>query len=274
MHTIPHTVNDFAGVVTDPEGLPASPEAFEDRLAHSLAEWSQQGYRAVWLEIPIERAALVPVAVRAGFAYHHAEESYALLTLRLVEGTYIPPHASHYVGAGGVVLNEARELLVVSELYHSRRRSRPFYKLPGGAVRAGEHVADGVMREVLEETGIRTKFESMVCFRQWHGYRFGKSDIYFVCRLTPLNTDIHKQDDEIDECLWMPVDKYLASEYVWGFNKSVVSAALADSGMVRAALGGNNDASRFEWFMPRGAPETASPQRDHVRLARTRAQAG
>ena len=250
MDIIRHTVNDFAGVVTQSEFLPESVEAFEDQLANSLAAWSDKGYRAVWLEIPIERASLVPPAIRAGFSYHHAEESYVTLTLPLVEGTYIPPHASHYIGVGGVAVNEDRELLVVSELYHSRRRSKPFYKLPGGALRAGEHVADGVMREVHEETGIRTRFESMVCFRQWHGYRFGKSDIYFVCRLTPLNTDIRKQDDEIEECLWMPVDEYLASEDVWVFNKNVVSAALASPGMFRTTLDGNRDADRFEWFMP------------------------
>ena len=250
MDIIPHTVNDFAGVVTQSEFLPESVEAFEEQLANSLAAWSDKGYKAVWLEIPIERASLVPPAIRAGFSYHHAEESYVTLTLPLVEGTYIPPHASHYIGVGGVAINEDRELLVVSELYHSRRRSKPFYKLPGGALRAGEHVSDGIVREVEEETGIRTRFESMVCFRQWHGYRFGKSDIYFVCRLTPLNRDIQKQDDEIDECFWMPVDEYMSSEYVWEFNKSIVSAALESEGMVQATLGENRDAARFEWFMP------------------------
>ena len=250
MDTIRHTVNNFAGVVTQSEFLPGSAEAFEAQLANSLAAWSDKGYKAVWLEIPIKKASLVPPAIRAGFSYHHAEESYVTLTLRLVEETYIPPHASHYIGVGGVAVNEDRELLVVSELYHSRRRSNPFYKLPGGALRAGEHVSDGIVREVEEETGIRTRFESMVCFRQWHGYRFGKSDIYFVCRLTPLNRDIQKQDDEIDECFWMPVDEYMSSEYVWEFNKSIVSAALESEGMVQATLGENRDAARFEWFMP------------------------
>ena len=254
MDTIRHTVNDFAGVITQSESLPESPEAFAKQLKHSLAAWSDKGYRAVWLEVPIEKAALVPPAVQAGFIYHHAEASCVTLTLQLVEGTYIPPHASHYIGVGGVVVNEDRELLVVSELYHSRRRSKPFYKLPGGALRAGEHVADGIEREVEEETGIKAKFESMVGFRQWHGDRFGKSDVDVVCRLSPLNTDIHKQDDEIDECFWMPLDEYMTSEFVWEFNKSIVSAALAGNGMVHATLGDNRDASRFEWFMP-GAGE-------------------
>lgn len=32
-----------------------------------------------------------------------------------------------------------------------------------------------------------------------------RSDLYFVCRLEPLNFDIKKQDSEIEDCQWMPV---------------------------------------------------------------------
>ena len=142
----------------------------------------------------------------------------------------MPAHASHYIGAGGVVLNEARELLVVSEKYHRRAPGPPRYKLPGGALHAGEHLAEAVVREVSEETGVETEFDALVCFRHWHGYRFGKSDIYFVCRLRPLSTEISIQEDEIAECLWMPVAKYLADENVSAFNKRIVEAALNSTG--------------------------------------------
>jgi len=59
------------------------------------------------------------------------------LTKRLEEDALIPEYATHYIGAGGVVLNENRELLVVSELH--RRSESPYYKLPGGALHPGEH---------------------------------------------------------------------------------------------------------------------------------------
>ena len=199
----------------------------------------------------------MPPAIRAGFSYHHAEESYVTLTLPLVEGTYIPPHASHYIGVGGVAINEDRELLVVSELYHSRRRSKPFYKLPGGALRAGEHVSDGIVREVEEETGIRTRFESMVCFRQWHGYRFGKSDIYFVCRLTPLNTrhpaSRMTRSTNASGCLWTSICR---RKYVWEFNKNVSCRPRWQSeGMVQDNAGrATGTPTRFEWFMPQCRP--------------------
>ena len=61
---------------------------------------------------------------------------------------------------------------MVSERHQIRPRSGPSYKLPGGALVQGEHLADGVVREVLEETGVRTRFEAVVCLRHWHGYRY------------------------------------------------------------------------------------------------------
>jgi 8-oxo-dGTP pyrophosphatase MutT (NUDIX family) len=105
-----------------------------------------------------------------------------------------------------VVLTEDRRLLVIQERHHTRRH----YKLPGGALHPGEHIVDAVIREVAEETGIRTEFDSLVCFRHWHGYRYGKSDIYFVTRLVPLSFEIQMDTSEVSECLWMPVDDYLS----------------------------------------------------------------
>ena len=64
----------------------------------SLAQWREEGYKAVWLEVPIHRAALIPAAVSNGFTFHHTGEEYLMLTCELVEGTYLPPFATHYVG--------------------------------------------------------------------------------------------------------------------------------------------------------------------------------
>jgi 8-oxo-dGTP pyrophosphatase MutT (NUDIX family) len=162
----------------------------------------------------------------------------------------VPPYATHYIGAGGVVINERQELLVVWEKAH-RHGGRKYYKLPGGALHPGEHIVDCVRREVLEETGIETEFESLVCFRHWHGYRYDKSDIYFVCRLSPLNDEIRVDEEEIAECLWMPVKDYLESEDVGVFNKRIVQAALNGASMVPTwIVGYQTDPDRREIFMP------------------------
>jgi 8-oxo-dGTP pyrophosphatase MutT (NUDIX family) len=80
---------------------------------------------------------------------------------------------------------------------------------------------------VKEETGVDARFEHVVCLRHWHGYRYGKSDIYFVCRLTPLSAEISMDSRELVECLWLPLDEYLADTDVHPFNKLVVRTAAA-----------------------------------------------
>jgi len=240
--------NPFGGMVINPQALTSDPEEFRRQLRHSLDAWEAQGFKVAWLEVPISKVALVPVAVEAGFTFHHAKDDYVLLTRRLVEGAHVPPYASHYIGAGGVVLNDSKELLVVSERH--RRSKGPSYKLPGGALHSGEHLVEGVIREVLEETGVRTEFDSLVCLRHWHGYRYEKSDIYFVCRLSPLSIEISMQAEELEAALWMPVADYLNTEDVSVFNKRIVRAALETPGLQRTTVVGYADESKYEFFMP------------------------
>lgn len=242
------TTNPFRGVVPVPASLPKNPEVFRQQLRDSIDVWRAEGLQVVWLEVPITRSTLIPVAVEAEFSFHHSGHDYLMLTHQLEPGAYIPPYATHYIGAGGVVLNDDRELLVVSEKYRSRRG--PSYKLPGGALHQGEHLVDGVIREVLEETGVQARFEALACFRHWHGYRYGKSDIYFVCRLKPLSQEISMQADEIAECLWMPVDTFLSDGGVHTFNKEIVRAALGNPGLAPSLIEGFADDGLREFFMP------------------------
>jgi 8-oxo-dGTP pyrophosphatase MutT (NUDIX family) len=251
MNVLKSTINPFDGVVADRKSLPTDSREFQTILSRSLDIWAEQGCRVVWLEIPIGRSHLIPVAVNTGFAFHHSGTDYLMLTYQLVAGSFIPPFATHYIGAGGVVLNDNQELLVVWEKIHRISR-RHYYKLPGGMLQPGEHLIDGVKREIYEETGIRTQFESLSCFRHLHGYRFGKSDIYFICRLSPLNHDIHRSEEEIEESLWMPVKSFLAHEHVGIFNKRVVQAAIEGKGVLVPTWieGYQVDPATSEVFMP------------------------
>lgn len=239
---------DMFGGVTVEGDLPPDPADFEAALQASLQTWRTAEKRLAWIHVPIDRAAIVPVAVKHGFKFHHADESELTLVGRLVEEAFVPYHATHYIGVGGVCINDRNELLVVCERH--RRTSQPYYKLPGGALQPGEHLVDAVLREVLEETGVQAKFEALVCFRHWHGYRFGKSDIYFVCRLSPLSEDVTLQAEEIEECFWMPVEDYFGSDLVSAFNKRIVRAALASRGVSPEWIDGYADPSRYEFFMP------------------------
>jgi 8-oxo-dGTP pyrophosphatase MutT (NUDIX family) len=250
MEPLAADTNPFGGILPHPDALDPDPETFTRHLDASLEAWRQQGYKLVWLEVPIQKSRLIPIAVERGFIFHHSDAQYLMLTLALAEGAFVPAHATHYAGAGGVVLNDQQDLLVVSERYHNDPNRPPRFKLPGGALHAGEHLAEAVVREVLEETGVQTRFEALVCFRHWHGYRFGKSDIYFVCRLKPLSTEIMMQEEEIAACLWMPVGDYLADEHVSVFNKRIVQSALQNPGLELGKIPGYGEPAKHEFFMP------------------------
>lgn len=244
-----HAINRFNGVEVNAAQLPHDPDEFHRRLTTSLEVWREEGRALVWLEVPIEQASLIPVATKAGFTFHHTTEEALTLLNKFRPDALAPYFATHFIGAGAVVLNDRQELLVVNEL-HRRDQSRPYYKLPGGALHPGEHLVDAVTREVYEETGVRAKFDALVCFRHWHGYRWGKSDIYFICRLSPLSEEITIQASEIEESMWMPVADYLASEYVGIFNKRIVRAALDSPGIVPEIIDGYGDPVNYEIFMP------------------------
>jgi 8-oxo-dGTP pyrophosphatase MutT (NUDIX family) len=247
------TINAFQGVVVDSDQLDSDPAQFSLKLARSVAGWKADGYKVVWLEIPIDKAVLIPTAAQAGFAFHHSQPDSVMMTLRLESDAVIPPYATHYIGGGGLVLNKRQELLVVTERVHRHRRPH-YYKLPGGALKPGEHLVTGVMREVLEETGVRTRFQALGGFRHWHGYRYDKSDIYFICRLEPLTEKIEIQESEIAECMWMPLERFLADEHVGLFNKQMVAAAVRGEGLVPGWFEGwDVNPETHELFVPGGS---------------------
>jgi 8-oxo-dGTP pyrophosphatase MutT (NUDIX family) len=236
--------NPFKAAVVESEKLPEKTAEFQARLQYSLEHWQAEKLRLVWLRIPAEKSHLIPMAVTAGFTFHHCQPDYLLLSYRLVPNVTIPGFATHFIGVGGVVLNERQELLVIVEQHAARSGRSESFKIPGGALLAGEHISEGASREVFEETGIETAFEKLVCFRHWHGYRYGQSDIYFVCRLTPLTQTIIKQESEIFDARWMPIEEFLTRDSVSEFHKGIVRAALNGptngSGLIPGWLAGYN----------------------------------
>lgn len=112
-------------------------------------------------------------------------------------------------------------MLVVSEKYAEKF----MWKLPGGYVKPGEEISTAAVREVLEETNIKTEFVSVVCFRQMFPGIFGRygvklkisyrmsdfqdrSDLYFIVLLKPLSHEIKIEEAEIAAAKWMPLAEY------------------------------------------------------------------
>lgn len=63
------------------------------------------------------------------------------------------------------------------------------------------------VREVLEETGVRSEFLSLLSVRQQHDHpgAFGASDLYLICRLRPLSYRIDFCTEECVRCDWLPL---------------------------------------------------------------------
>ena len=114
----------------------------------------------------------------------------------------LPDYATYTVGVGGFVYDPAtNKVLVVKE---KTGPIKNIWKLPGGSVEAGEELSTAVVREVLEETGVKCEFVSLLCLRQSPGV-FGRNNLYAVALLKPETTVIKIQEDEIEQAKWMDV---------------------------------------------------------------------
>jgi 8-oxo-dGTP diphosphatase len=242
------TKNRFAGMQVERDALPKSPQEFGERLKHSLEVWSEDKCQVVWLPVPIDQSDLIPVAAQEGFEFHHTEVSTLFLVKALRPDAFVYPYASHSLGVGAVVLSPEQKVLVVLEEYHAE--SRPgYYKLPGGLVNHGENIVDAAKREVHEETGIDACFESLACFKHHHRGKFDNSNIYFVCRMKALTTEITIAPIEIADAKWMHIDEYLDLPNAAEFNKSAVEVAVKYQPMKVGTIGTENPAT-YEALLP------------------------
>ncbi|XP_035148888.3 nucleoside diphosphate-linked moiety X motif 6 isoform X3 [Callithrix jacchus] len=209
----------------------------------AVQQWRSEGRTAVWLHIPILQSRFIAPAASLGFRFHHAELDSSTLTLWLGEGpSRLPGYASHQVGVAGAVFDEStRKILVVQD----RNKLKNMWKFPGGLSEPGEdiemgfrHVAQAglellgssdppalvsqsagnigvtAVREVFEETGIKSEFRSLLSIRQQHANpgAFGKSDMYIICRLKPYSFTINFCQHECLRCEWMDLNDLAKTE--------------------------------------------------------------
>ncbi|XP_050176655.1 nucleoside diphosphate-linked moiety X motif 6 [Myiozetetes cayanensis] len=206
----------FGGVSVDLGELRQPPRveraAFGRWLRDSVAQWRQEGRIAVWLRVPILQSGLVATAASQGFAFHHAEQGSSTLTLWLGEGpSRLPGFATHQLGVAGAVLDESTgKVLVVQD----RNKTINAWKFPGGLSNPGEDIGDTAVREVFEETGIKSEFKSILSIRQQHHHpgAFGQSDMYIICRLQPSSFNISFCQQECLRCEWMDLEELVRTK--------------------------------------------------------------
>ncbi|XP_029107461.1 nucleoside diphosphate-linked moiety X motif 6 [Scleropages formosus] len=202
-------VDRFGGVTVDVGDKLLSADIGEEEfrllLRDSVRRWKAEGRVAVWLRVPVSHGRLLPAAASQGFAFHHARGDRATLSLWLGPGTCrLPDFATHQVGVAGAVLDESNgKVLVVQD----KNKTKNAWKFPGGLSNPGENIGVTAVREVFEETGVRAEFRSLLSIRQQHNHpgAFGMSDMYLICRLSPLTFRINFCRLECLRCEWMEV---------------------------------------------------------------------
>lgn len=106
------------------------------------------------------------------------------------------------VTADGIVFKDRRIVLI-------RRRNDPFkgsHALPGGFVDYGERLEDCVVREVLEETGLRTEVVGLVGVFSAPDRDPRGHFVTAVYELRPVGGSL-KAGDDASSAEWVPVDR-------------------------------------------------------------------
>jgi 8-oxo-dGTP diphosphatase len=113
---------------------------------------------------------------------------------------------THIVAAGGYVLDRCGNILIVKTNVRG-------WDCTGGQIETGESIEDGVLREVMEESGIKASVRCLVGVYSnvgQHLYNDGvsmtptKVMLDFICDYIDGEPRI---SDETSEVLWVPVNK-------------------------------------------------------------------
>jgi 8-oxo-dGTP diphosphatase len=99
------------------------------------------------------------------------------------------------------------------------------WSIPGGRVNAGETLAEAVVRELAEETGVEAVCDSLLGWveRIGDGYHF----VIFDFLVTILSSDTPVAGDDAAEARWIPLDEVAELRLVEG-----LAEFLHDNGII------------------------------------------
>lgn len=211
-------IDSYGGVVVKEDLSKIEINDFNSKLNYSLMSWKESKRRGVWLRIPASASSLIPTALQNGFWFHHCREDYILLCTWLAgdrSTSMLPRGPSHYIGVAGFVMNSQDDLLMIKEK-DGPAKARNLWKLPGGMLDVSENIAQGVVREVREETGMNCEFLQLASIVESHNgtgpMRETSSDLYCISVLKALDEKqvLIPQAKEIEACEWIPISDALA----------------------------------------------------------------
>ncbi|AWF80399.1 hypothetical protein BTJ40_06015 [Microbulbifer sp. A4B17] len=225
-----HTVDSFNCVTLKLEDYSATENQFLIELVATIEVSRVNKRKLIWVTLQDALTRFIPIFLKHGFTFHSCRDSATRLVLKLQGNAYVPFSPTHTVGVGGFVYCDGQLLCVQGH----NTSSSP--KLPGGTVDLGEKIADAVIREVYEETGVSCEFSSVLGFATRFPTNYGYTDIYFVCELTALSRDISITDtEEIKHASWVDIDHYLNGGHVSSFNRHVAEMSLEKLGLKKVS---------------------------------------
>ncbi|WP_062267040.1 NUDIX hydrolase [Endozoicomonas arenosclerae] len=224
----------FNGIIIESGSVSDCSNTFHTSLVEIITFAQNTEKNLIWLTLPIHQSHLIEPCTREGFKFHNCLETEITLVYKNVSNVFVPFIPTHTLGAGALIVNSSHEVLLVKE--HGMNG----YKLPGGHIDLGEPIESAIQREVLEETGIESDFESIVGITTKHPYRFGKSNMYIICRLKAVTDIISIQDkNEIEDARWTPISDYLQDTNNSLFNRQMVEKLSNEQGLRRVQLEGD-----------------------------------
>ena len=109
-------------------------------------------------------------------------------------------YADFIIAAGGLVVNELDQLLVIHR--------NGMWDLPKGKVEPGEAITDAAVREVEEETGLQNIELKDLIVKTYHTYTMnGKTvlkETHWYDMLAPKQALRPQQEENITEAKWLP----------------------------------------------------------------------
>ncbi len=217
-------INPYGGAYLGPQQL-ANIEAA------TFSKWCDEqlpklSYPLCWLELDAALMPLIPIALAAGFVFHHCQSRQLMMVKKLQAAAYLPLAATHSIGIGGATFNERGEILLIREQPLASQSTPTLWKLPGGMVEPFENFTDAVVREVFEETGVSSSFLTMLAVRHHHHGQFNASNLYFVALLQARSEHIQIDAREIAEARWFVPEQFLQDSSSGAYNKLLVQLAL------------------------------------------------
>jgi 8-oxo-dGTP pyrophosphatase MutT (NUDIX family) len=140
----------------------------------------------------------------------------------------LPPGPFGYIGCAALVIDDQDRVLAIRENYYTGPGP---WKLPGGLFDCAKDrdIAAGAIRECFEETGVRAEFLYIALERFTPvSVMFHHNDLYVICRLRPITTDIRHDPVEIAECSWISKEEFL--EGAWPGARPFLEPAIRATG--------------------------------------------